>query len=145
MIENSYKKFLGANILSIFQRKCVRAMVSRCLVIENSQQFDDFRSQTVKFDRKSPSVCECCFTCAKRGIGAATVDLGLPGWVAHCTFVIRQSRLAQVSVINLNRAAEDVFDFNSLFWSPWSRTVCDRGVSSVRMNFLSLVLSLSSF
>ena len=30
----------------------------------------------------------------------------------------------------LNRAP-DVFDFNSVFWSPWSRTVGDLGVSSV--------------
>ena len=105
-------------------------MVSHCVVIENSEQFDDLLHW-------APSVGAVCSKISIRVCGLLDVCKAWPCrnsslrpsiWVAHCTFLIRQSRLAQVSVLN---RAPDVFDFNSVFWSPWSRTVGDLGVSSV--------------
>ena len=126
MIENSYKKFLAANTLSIFQRKCVHNGFSLC-------RHRKFRAVWWF----SPSVGVVCSKISIRVCGLLDVCKAWPCrnsslrpsiWVAHCTFLIRQSRLAQVSVLN---RAPQWFDFNSVFWSPWSRTVGDLCVSSV--------------
>ena len=126
MIENSYKKFLAANTLSIFQRKCVHNGFSLCR---------HWKFRAVWWF--SPSVGVVCSKISIRVCGLLDVCKAWPCrnsslrpsiWVAHCTFLIRQSRLAQVSVLN---RAPQWFDFNSVFWSPWSRTVGDLCVSSV--------------